>query len=575
MKITHSPIRILPWVMLLVAAVVFFSWMPRLVSAQGTPGTTATVTAAAKAAPQYPPITTNSAVRATLIMVLFVIIAVLIASRRIPAMVALPIMAFGIGLIAGIPLFDPVGTPPKEMKGLLATVIEGLKPANAASPQGVFRLYDAVIYTLLGGMFARFISDSKIAERIIKYAAEFGGEDPFMVSLLMSLITVMIFTAIGGLPAIIMLGTVMFPVLLSLGVPPVVCGGMLLIAFPIGSTLNPAGWATAESMYKISTAESMTFFLCWAGAQAVALFVFLSVEFLRMKRSTVTIGSILRNIAMVVMAAAVFLGIIFADSAANHVPVAYKEAFSAFLTGRHYAWEGIRWILGAVIVFGLLHTQWQYWVGGKVTSQWNMLTPAMPILLILVLGFSRTYGAKNDQLVLVAPAFLASLAYGYFTTPRERGMQRLGKSIMDGVADVGAPIVLMLGIGMLVNAAMHETTRQVLTPILAQFIPTSKWGYVVFFLLASPLALYRGPLNEFGLGVGVANLLQTFIPAGATMGAVRSVGMLQDPTTTQNVWVCGYLKLDINALLFKLFFYSIALCVTGLLMSALLFFPSK
>ena len=238
---------------------------------------------------------------------------------------------------------------------------------------------------------------------------------------------------------------------------------------------------------------------------------------------------------------------------------------------RGHAWTGFQWVTGAVVLLALMQTQWQYWVRGRVTAQWNLLTPLMPILLILVLGFSRR-GAGNETLVLVAPAFMLSMAYGYLTTPRERGMQRLGKSVMDGVTDVAAPVVLMLGIGMLLAAAMHPATGAVLKPLMARIIPTTPMGYVLFFLVASPLALYRGPLNEFGLGMGIANLLQNFMPAAATMGAIKSVGMLQDPTTTQNVWVCGYLKLDINALLIKLFAYSLVLVLFGLTLSAYLFF---
>jgi hypothetical protein len=113
----------------------------------------------------------------------------------------------------------------------------------------------------------------------------------------------------------------------------------------------------------------------------------------------------------------------------------------------------------------------------------------------------------------------------------------------------------------------------ILTPILAHVVPTRPVPYVIFFLCAAPLSLYRGPLNEFGLGIGIARLMQNFMPPAATMGALRAVGMLQDPTTTQNIWICGYLKLDINALLFKLFFYSLALVVIGLILSAYLFFP--
>lgn len=576
-----------------------FGWMtfPGLCAAQQTAAPAAGVTAPAAApaatpaaAPdaekpkrptteellaQYPPVSLESSARAAGILILFIIIATLIATRKIPAMVALPIMAFGIGLIAGIPLFDPPGTPGKELKGLLATVIEGLKPPNAGGPQGGFRLYDAIIYTLLGGMFARFISDSKIAERVIKYAAEFGGEDPFLLSMLMSVIVIMIFTAIGGLPAIIMVGTVVFPVLLSLGVPPLVCGGMLLLAFPIGATLNPASWAIASSLFKVEMTEVMAWFMRWAAIQIVVLFSFLSIEFLRMKRTTVTLGGVLRSIATVIVIGAVCLVIGYMEQfkSVSWVSPALYPAIDGLVAARGWAWTGVQWLVGIAIVVGIVHTQFQYWTTRKVTSEWNMLAPIMPIILIMILGF--TLQLDKGNLVLVIPAFIGSLAFAYLTTPRERGMQRLGKSIMDGISDVGAPVVLMIGIGMLVNAAMHDTTRAVLTPIMANFVPTTPIPYVIFFVIVAPLSLYRGPLNEFGLGAGVANLLQTFLPPLATMGAVKSVGMLQDPTTTQNVWVCGYLKLDINALLFKLFFYSMALCLMGLILSAWLAFGAQ
>jgi hypothetical protein len=222
----------------------------------------------------------------------------------------------------------------------------------------------------------------------------------------------------------------------------------------------------------------------------------------------------------------------------------------------------LRWVIWAGLLAAVVHSQVQYRLSGRLTAHWNMITPVLPLLFILLLGFKNAYG----------PAFIAALAFGYLTTPRDRAMQRLGRAIMDGVGDVAAPVVLMLGIGMLVAAAMHPSVDAVLTPVLAKVIPTKPLTYVLFFLIASPLALYRGPLNEWGLGVGIARLLANFMPAAATMGAIQSVSMLQDPTTTQNVWVCGFLKLDINALLFKLFFYSLSLCVAGLILSAYMFF---
>lgn len=501
--------------------------------------------------PKAIPITAGMATRAFLILVLFVVIAVSIATRKVPAMVALPIMALGIGLIAGISLMGP--------DGILATILEG---RTSPSPSGAFQLYKLIVYVLLGGMFARFISDAGIAERVIKFTAEFGGEDPFFISLLMSAVTAMIFTAIGGLPVIIMLGTVMFPVLLSLGVPATVCGGMLLLSFPIGAALSPPNWAAAAELYGVPLSTARHFFLIWATLQAVALLTFLSVEFLRMKRTTVTAGAVARSILTILGVAALLLAMALGDRVIAFLAPGATGTISAYINFRDYAITGLRWAIGLLLLFAVLWTQYRYWVLKRTDTYWNMLTPILPLVFLLVLKFGNA----------IVPAFLASLAYGFFTTPRERGMQRLGKSIIDGVADIAAPVVLLIGIGMLVAAAMHPTVNQVLTPILARVIPTQRWTYVLFFLFASPLALYRGPLNQWGLGAGLARLMSAVLPAPATMGAIQAVGMLQDPTTTQNIWICGYLKLNINALLFKLFFYSIGLTVTGLILSAILYF---
>lgn len=517
--------------------------------------TTASVVQAGKTPAVDPltvPITPEMAIRSLLILGLFGVIATLIATRRLPALIALPLMALGIGLLAGIPL--------QGKDGVLATIIEG---RTSPSPEGSFLLYKAIIYVILGGMFARFVADARIAERIVKYAAEFGGEDPFLMSLLMSLITIVIFTAIGGLPAIIMLGTVMFPILMSLGVPAVVCGCILVLAFPIGISLSPAQWPVKAEMYGIQTQTVARFFLIWAAVQVFVLFLFLSVEFLRLKRTTVTPGKVIRSIVAISLVAAVAGCMLFADNLASFAGASESQV-AKIQSAKQFLWTGFRWFCGGVIVFALVHTLGQYFVTGRVTSQWNMITPLLPLVFILVLGFGEAYG----------PAFLAALGFGFLTTPRERAVQRLSKAMMTGVADVAAPVVLMLGIGMLVAAARHPTTDALLTPILARYLPRDAVNYVIFFFLASPLSLYRGPLNEWGLGVGVARILQQFMPPAATMGAIQSVGMLQDPTTTQNVWICGYLKLDINALLFKLFFYSLGLVLMGLLLSAYMFFPT-
>lgn len=504
-------------------------------------------------------ITPGMATRAAAILLFFIVIAISIAMRKMPAMIALPILAAGIGLIAGIPITGP--------DGILATILEGRTSPN---PQGAFFLYKSIIYVLLGGMFAKFISDAGIAEQVVKFTAEYGGENPFIIALLMSAVTALIFTAIGGLPVIIMLGTVMFPVLLSLGVPATVCGGMLMLSFPIGAALSPAGWGSTAALYNVSFETVRRFYIIWALVQTIFLLIFLSIEFLRMKRTSVTPASVLRSIGAILGCAVLLFVLLYGDKVVGLVSPGAKQVVAPWGKGREFALFGFRWIVGLALLAAIAVSQARYWTGKRAVGSWNMITPILPLVFLLGFGF-------KDAIV---PAFLVSLAYGFFTTPRERGMQKLGKSIIDGMADVAAPTVLLIGIGMLISAAMHPNVDHVLTPILARVIPTRPLPYILFFLLASPLSLYRGPLNTFGLGAGLARLMMNVMrgPLGAeaagaaTMGALQSVSMLQDPTTTQNIWVCGYLKLNINALLFKLFIYSIGLCIAGLVLTTVLFF---
>jgi len=495
----------------------------------------------------------HSGLRAVGILLLFLIIAGAIALRRLPAMLALPLMAFGIGLIAGIPLSGE--------NGILRAILEG---KTSESPSGSFTLYKAIIWVLFGGIFARYISDAKIAERIIKYAAEYGGENPFNVSLLMAAITIMIFTAAGGLPMIIMLGTVMFPILLSLGVPTTVCGSILLLAFPIGACLNPSEWARISEVFAVSVGKVQMYSLLWASIQTMVLLLFLTIEFIRMKRINLSLVSILASLGRFGVVGCIIAAILFYDNLAPHVPASLHNIFQQSLVVKASLAAALKIVIWGVLVTGVFVSQYNFHRHKKTNSNWVLLTPVLPLLFLLLLGFENAF----------IPAFLASLAYGVLTNPRPKILQNLNRSIIDGVGDVAAPIILMVGVGMLIAAATHPIVEAILTPRLAKVMPTTPWGYVVFFTLASPLALYRGPLNSFGLGVGIARLMQNFMPAPATMGALHSVSMLQDPTTTQNVWICGYLKLDINALLFKLFVYSIILVVSGLILSAALFFPA-
>jgi len=153
----------------------------------------------------------------------------------------------------------------------------------------------------------------------------------------------------------------------------------------------------------------------------------------------------------------------------------------------------------------------------------------------------------------------------------------LSRSIVDGISSVGPAVALIMGIGMLLNAVMHPNVISSLSPILIKIMPSNAVSYVLFFTVLAPLALYRGPLNIWGMGAGLLGLIVSSkaLPAAAVMAALMSVGQIQgvcDPTNTQNVWVSNYLNINVQDILKKTIVYMWILAAVGLVFAAAIYF---
>ena len=142
-------------------------------------------------------------------------------------------------------------------------------------------------------------------------------------------------------------------------------------------------------------------------------------------------------------------------------------------------------------------------------------------------------------------------------------------ALVDGIRDVAGVIFLFMGIGMLVAAVMHPRTAAALNPLLAAAVPSSPWLLFAFFAVLSPAALYRGPLNMYGMGAGIAVLLAALgeTPLAVLCGAFIAVGSMQgaDPTNSQNVWLSGFARVEAGEVLRKMFPYAWGACVIMLL----------
>ncbi len=168
--------------------------------------------------------------------------------------------------------------------------------------------------------------------------------------------------------------------------------------------------------------------------------------------------------------------------------------------------------------------------------------PLVPIVLVFFLSW-------NAETSLIVSILLTAL----ITRPRE-AMQVLSSSVVEGIKDIAGVIGLMVGIGILLNGVSAQAASDLMQPIFSMILPTNPIVYVIVFTILSPLALYRGPLNMYGLGSGIAKIFvgASVLSAPVIGMALRSTSVVQcvsDPTNTQNVIVADYANVDVNDIL--------------------------
>lgn len=429
----------------------------------------------------------------TLIIVLFMIIAGLMITKRIPTLLALPLLAVGILTISGVPMVaaDADG----KAIGYLQTVIEA----------GAIRMAAAYIAVIFGAWLGQMMNKSGVTENMIKKAAELGGDRPLIVTFLLSAVVALLFTTLSGLGSVIMVGTIVLPIMVSIGIPALTAAAIYLMSFATGLTFNLANWQNYSSIFGLPLENIRDFSQYLFVFTAAAAIILILVEF---KKN----------------------GIKFAFSA----PVketAEKETIKGF------------------------------------TGVMAMLTPILPIVLVAVFKLP------------IVPAFFAGILWiAVFTFKTwTKAMNMLTKACYDGISDAAPAVILMVGIGMLFLTVTHPTVKGVLAPFMTSVTPTTSLAYVAFFVLLAPFALYRGPLNLFGLGSGIAALIISLnlLPVFAVMGAFLSVERMQavgDPTNTQNVWTANFAGVEVNTITKKLVPYLWVVTALGVVTASFLFF---
>jgi hypothetical protein len=210
---------------------------------------------------------------------------------------------------------------------------------------------------------------------------------------------------------------------------------------------------------------------------------------------------------------------------------------------------------------------------------YSLLTPVIPLLPVLGFAlYGMIFRPPWDFEFPIITAMVIGIAYGILTAPRPRQgrVQLLTRGAIDGIGAVAPAVALMLGIGMLIEAVTHPQVLGSLRPLLGALLPTTRLGYVLVFTALAPLALYRGPLNVWGMGFGLAKMMAAApgLSPAAVMAALLSVGQIQgacDPTNTHNVWIANYVGVDVQRILRATIPYVWVAAALGLVIGALLF----
>jgi len=517
------------------------------------------------------------------ILIIFLTAALLMFLRKLPAILALPLMALAIALVevvAGKLTLDEVG--------------------YAVVADGSLRLAEPIVISMIGGMVSLLMQKAGVADRFVRVGAELAGDDPWTVSLITLALVAVLFTTVGGLGAVIMVGTIVLPILASLGLRDYVAGAVVLFGISLGGLVNPNNWAMFTSVLGLEVGTVSSFALQTFLVVGAAAVVFVTVELrlagrIRLDRGTA--ASVATGAALLVAAG------ILVHGALSYFGTAPCVAALRLLVGGFLAAA-----TGCALVQGV-----GTWRRRTAVVHWPAyLIPLVPLALILL--FSMPF----------VPAFLLGFAYGVLSTLRRGSLNMTSRAVIEGSQSVVPAVVLMLGIGMLLNAILGpsrtgparrwyepkpvgielalaadgDVTSAVATtspappaapdgtrvwpvakdmePLLAFAVPTSAWQFVGIFALLAPLALYRGPLNVWGLGYGVGTVLMSMgVPAGAVMGILMSVGTVQgvsDPTNTQNVWVANEVRVDVNTLMWRTLPFTWGAAVVGLLVAGLRFY---
>ncbi len=487
-------------------------------------------------------------VQTSLLIGIFILMATLMFFRKIPALIALPLMAFMVAIVGGVRPDD-----------IIRYVIG----------QGTIKLHNAYTIAMFGSMLSVVLQKTGVAESFIKKGAELSGDNPWIIAVSMLTLITLLFSTLGGLGAIIMVATIVLPIMSSVGIGAVTSVGIFLFGLSIGGIINVGNWAVYISVMGLRVDQIRPFALLMLFLTYIFAILYITVQLYRDGHEINLKRVVLYSFAFLLAVAAAW----YVYSVGMPEQIKQNCAQAAF-----QFWKILSVAIGVGIALLFLLGIFRLFSNDRDNESdvhWiSYFSPLIPLLLILVYD------------VDIIASFITGLLYAYLTTYKKGRMNLFIRSCFEGGGLVMPAVVLMFGIGMLLVAIIGPGVPlqqypsgwpviSLLKPLMLCIVPHSPVAYIIVFGLAAPSALYRGPLNVWGMGYGLATIfLASGLNPGAVMGLLLAVGQIQgisDPTNTHNVWLANEMRVDVQKLLWNTIPYTWLIAILGLSVSAFLF----
>ncbi len=139
------------------------------------------------------------------------------------------------------------------------------------------------VIVIFGSWFGRILIETGIASKLIKSTTELGGDDPLVTTILLTIVTGIIFTSTFGAGAVVAIGVIILPILMSLGVPKPLAVSSYLMSVGSGMYVNIVLFKQMQGIFE-GFKYDWNYLKFGFSAMAVQLFIVVVMLFVKLRR---------------------------------------------------------------------------------------------------------------------------------------------------------------------------------------------------------------------------------------------------------------------------------------------------